>query len=580
MEDSFLRKNIPSSKIPQINSLEINEKFSEKMFDIGIKEKEKEAKARGEGLGISYINLKGFPINPETLTLIDEQTSQRLKVITFYAGEDDVRIGAVDPMNGEVQKLFEKIKQRLFTQGKIYIISENSFGQAFRLYSVLPRIRKFSSGVQITETDFTRFENEIKSFKDLNTSIQKASLTDMVTVIIAVAIKSRSSDIHIECEENLIKVRYRIDGILTDVAEIDKSLWQKIIARIKLLSRLKINITDKPQDGRFTIFLTKETIDVRVSTLPTTYGESVVMRLLMSSAIGLAFEALGLRGQAYEDLLREIGKPNGMVVTTGPTGSGKTTTLYAVLTKLNDPETKIITIEDPVEYRLPGINQSQIDHSRGYDFASGLRSILRQDPDIVMVGEIRDLETADIAMNAALTGHLVLSTLHTNDASGTVPRLLAMGVKSFLLAPALNAMIGQRLVRKICEHCKTRDTIDSKTIEHIRKILSGVKDIKGYSLDEKKLKELKFYKGKGCEKCQTFGYKGRIGIYEIMTMNEEVENLILSGHVSEYDMKKISEKNGMINMLQDGILKALEGITTLDEVLRVAKDTGYEGDIA
>ncbi len=580
MEDSFLRKNIPSSKIPQINSLEIKEKFSEKMFDIDIKEKEKEAKAKGEGLGISYINLKGFPINPETLTLIDEQTAQRLKVITFYAGEDDVRIGAVDPMNGEAQKLFEKIKLRLFAQGKMYIISENSFGQAFRLYSVLPRIRKFSSGVQITETDFTRFENEIKSFKDLNTSIQKASLTDMVTVIIAVAIKSRSSDIHIECEENLIKVRYRIDGILTDVAEIDKSLWQKIIARIKLLSRLKINITDKPQDGRFTIFLTKETIDVRVSTLPTTYGESVVMRLLMSSAIGLAFEALGLRGQAYEDLLREIGKPNGMVVTTGPTGSGKTTTLYAVLTKLNNPETKIITIEDPVEYRLPGINQSQIDHSRGYDFASGLRSILRQDPDIVMVGEIRDLETADIAMNAALTGHLVLSTLHTNDASGTVPRLLAMGVKSFLLAPALNAMIGQRLVRKICDHCKTKDTIDSKTIEHIRKILSGVKDIKGYSLDEKKLKELKFYKGKGCEKCQTFGYKGRIGIYEIMTMNEEVENLILSGHVSEYDMKKVSEKNGMINMLQDGILKALEGITTLDEVLRVAKDTGYGDDIA
>src|SRR3989338_3315736 len=411
MEDSFLRKNIPSSKIPQINSLEINEKFSEKMFDIGIKEKEKEAKARGEGLGISYINLKGFPINPETLTLIDEQTSQRLKVITFYAGEDDVRIGAVDPMNGEVQKLFEKIKQRLFTQGKIYIISENSFGQAFRLYSVLPRIRKFSSGVQITETDFTRFENEIKSFKDLNTSIQKASLTDMVTVIIAVAIKSRSSDIHIECEENLIKVRYRIDGILTDVAEIDKSLWQKIIARIKLLSRLKINITDKPQDGRFTIFLTKETIDVRVSTLPTTYGESVVMRILMSSVVGLHFENLGLRGRAFEALKAEIDKPNGMVVTTGPTGSGKTTTLYAILNQLNNPGTKIITIEDPIEYKLEGINQSQVEPGKGYSFASGLKNILRQDPDIVMVGEVRDLETAEIAINAALTGHLVLTTL-------------------------------------------------------------------------------------------------------------------------------------------------------------------------
>ncbi len=580
MENSFSRNNIPTSKIPHITSQEVEEKFSEKMFDIDIKEKEKESRARGEGLGVLYINLKGFPINPETLTLVNEETARRLKVIAFYAGEDDVRIGAVDPMNGEVQELFEKIKLRLYAKGKLYIISENSFKQAFHLYSVLPRIRKFSSGVQITEADFTRFENEIKSFRDLNKNIQKASLTDMVTVIIAAAITSRSSDIHIECEEKSIKVRYRIDGILTDVAEIDKSVWQKIIARIKLLSHLKINITDKPQDGRFTIFLTKETIDVRVSTLPTTYGESVVMRLLMSSAIGLAFEALGLRGQAYDDLLREIGKPNGMVVTTGPTGSGKTTTLYAVLTKLNDPETKIITIEDPVEYRLPGINQSQVDHSRGYDFASGLRSILRQDPDIVMVGEIRDLETADIAMNAALTGHLVLSTLHTNDASGTVPRLLAMGVKSFLLAPALNAMIGQRLVRKICEHCKVQDKIDAKIASHVRQIIFGIKEYKGYSLDEKKFKELKFYKGKGCNACQTLGYKGRMGIYEIMTMNQEIENLILSGHVSEYDMKKVSEKHGMVNMLQDGILKALEGITTLDEVLRVAKDTSYEGDIA
>lgn len=567
------------SKIPQIVTGDMEEKFEEKIFDIDIKEKEKETQKKSLSLGFPYINLKGFPISPETIVLIDEETSKRLKAISFYAGENDVRIAAVEPQGQEVQNLLKDITERLHAAGKVYIISNHSFDQAFHLYSVLPKIRKFSAGVEITEGDFQKFEKEISSFRDLNVKIQKANLSDMVTMIIAAAIKSRSSDIHIEAEEGGIKVRFRIDGILQDVAMIDKGLWVKIIARIKLLARLKINITEKPQDGRFTIFLSKEKIDVRVSCLPTTYGESVVMRLLMSSAIGLAFESLGLRGQAFEDLLREIAKPNGMVVTTGPTGSGKTTTLYAILTKLNNPETKIITIEDPVEYRLNGINQSQIERTKGYDFASGLRSILRQDPDIVMVGEIRDLETADIAINAALTGHLVLSTLHTNDASGTVPRFLAMGVKAFLLAPALNAMIGQRLVRKICENCKAEASVDRETKEHIRGLIANIKSFTGYKVDEKIMKELKFYQGKGCDKCQTLGYKGRMGIYEIMTMNPEVEKLIISGHVSEYDMRKVSEANGMINMLQDGILKALEGTTTLDEVLRVAKDTSYENDL-
>lgn len=566
-------------KVPHVTPLEVEEKFEEKMFEIDIKEKEKLALASGENMGIPYINLKGFPINPETLTLIDEETAKKIRALCFYAGENDIRVGAVNPSSKSVREIFSGLKERLHSDGKIYIISEHSFEQAFHLYSVLPRVRKFSSGVEITEEDFRKFEKEVQSFRDLNTTIQRASLSDMVTIIIAAAIKSRASDIHIEAEEKGIKVRYRIDGILQDVTEMDKSLWEQVIARIKLLSRLKINVSSKPQDGRFTIFLTNEKIDVRVSCLPTTYGESVVMRLLMSSAVGLAFEALGLRGQAYADLLREVSKPNGMIVTTGPTGSGKTTTLYAVLTKLNDPETKVITIEDPVEYRLEGINQSQVDRERGYDFASGLRSILRQDPDIVMVGEIRDLETADIAINAALTGHLVLSTLHTNDASGTVPRFLSMGVKPFLLAPSLNAMIGQRLVRKICEHCKIEDKISPETKEHVRKLLPEREKIQGYSLDEKKLRELKFHKGKGCEKCQHLGFHGRMGIYEIMSMNPAVEQLIISGHVSEYDMRKISEKHGMINMLQDGILKALEGITSLDEVFRVAKDTSYEADI-
>jgi type II secretory ATPase GspE/PulE/Tfp pilus assembly ATPase PilB-like protein len=290
------------------------------------------------------------------------------------------------------------------------------------------------------------------------------------------------------------------------------------------------------------------------------------MRLLRSSSVGLTFENLGLRGRAFEQLKREVERPNGMIITTGPTGSGKTTTLYAILKKLNDPQTKIITIEDPIEYQLQGIAQSQT--SEKYTFAHGLRSIVRQDPDIIMVGEIRDLETAEIAIQAALTGHLVLSTIHTNDASGTVPRFLSMGVKPFLLAPSLNAMIGQRLVRKICAHCKEEIKLPAETIAKVEAVLKKLPEPDKKEVD---LNKMKFYAGKGCDACQGIGYKGRIGIYEIMTMNPEVEKLILAGKVSEFDMLEVAVKYGMVTMVQDGLLKALDGITTVEEVFRVAE---------
>ncbi len=336
---------------------------------------------------------------------------------------------------------------------------------------------------------------------------------------------------------------------------------------MKVLAKVKINITDKPQDGRMSIVTKKDRIDIRASFLPTNFGESVVMRLLRSSAVGLGFEQLGIRNRSFEQLKKEVERPNGMIITTGPTGSGKTTTLYAILKKLNDQETKIITVEDPIEYQLEGINQSQT--SEKYTFAQGLRSIVRQDPDVVMIGEIRDLETAEIAVQAALTGHLVLSTIHTNDAAGTVPRFLSMGAKSFLLAPALNAMIGQRLVRRICEKCKTEDKISKEHMEEVKKIVDKLPD---FEKNELSSKELKFHKGKGCDACQGLGYKGRIGVYEIMIMDKEIEKLILSGKVSEYDMREISAKKGMLSMVQDGVLKALDGITSIEEIFRVAED--------
>ncbi len=329
-------------------------------------------------------------------------------------------------------------------------------------------------------------------------------------------------------------------------------------------------MTDKPQDGRFTIHLKEGKIDVRVSVLPTAYGESVVIRLLMSNVKSLSYDDLGIRGRALEQLTREIARPNGLIVTTGPTGSGKTTTLYSILMKLNTSDTKIITIEDPVEYQLQGINQSQVDPARGYTFANGLRSIVRQDPDIILVGEIRDIETAEISIQAALTGHLVLSTIHTNSAAGTIPRFLSMGAKAFLLAPAIIAMIGQRLVRRICAHCKVEEALPpellARVVESLNKIPADAPERKGVDLAN-----MRFVKGKGCVECHDIGYKGRIGIYEVMVMNKEIEKMILGGQVSEYDMEDIAVKNGMITMLQDGLLKALEGATTPEEVFRVAE---------
>ncbi len=558
------------SSSPEIASEGTKEKFEEKMETIALKEKEKIAAGRAADIGFPYINLKGFPISPETLTSIPKEISETLKVICFLNTGTEIRIGAVDPAQDQIKEMLLSLEDKFHSHGVLYLISENSFSSAFKLYASLPTIKKIVSGVEITEKDLTKYSEEIKNFKQLNEKIQKANITDIVTMVIAASITGRSSDIHIEAEEKDIKIRFRIDGILQDAASLPKDLWSKVISRIKLISGLKINVTNIPQDGRFTIFVKSGKIDVRVSCLPTSYGESVVMRLLMPSAAGLGFDGLGLWEPAYSQLKVQTERPNGMIITTGPTGSGKTTTLYSILNKLNEPGVKIITLEDPVEYKLAGINQSQVDYSRDYTFAKGLRSILRQDPDVVMVGEIRDLETADIAIQAALTGHLVISTIHTNSASGAIPRFMSMGVKPFLLAPALNAVIGQRLVRRICEECKVEDKMDAETTERVKKILDELPPAVKEKY-QKDLANLKFHKGAGCEACNGIGYKGRLGIYEVMAMNADIEKIILSEQVSEYQMQDIATKAGMVTMVQDGLLKALSGVTSVSEVFSAAE---------
>ena len=541
-------------------------KFNVKEKKIKIKELERLTKQAAEAGNLPYINLAGFPISPEALILVSEERAKELSVLCFFYDGKNIRLGSLTPDDEAVKELAKSLKEKYFAEIKIYLITANSFKYGLEMYKTIPKVREVIRGVKITEEELNKYGEKLSSFKDLQGEINQAQVTEIVTMIMAAAVKSDSSDVHIEAEEKDIKVRFRVDGVLHDVASVDKSLWEKIISRMKLLAGVKINVTDKPQDGRLSFFLRDDRIDIRVSFLPTNFGESVAMRLLRFGAVGLEFTDLGIRDRAFEQLKREVERPNGMIIATGPTGSGKTTTLYAILKKLNNQQTKIITIEDPIEYQLAGVNQTQT--GKNYTFAQGLRSIVRQDPDIIMVGEIRDLETAEIAIQAALTGHLVLSTIHTNDAAGTVPRFLSMGAKPYLLAPALNAMIGQRLVRKICARCKQEAKLDDETMKRVKEALNQLAEADKKNLNFDKLK---FFEGQGCDVCQGIGYKGRIGIYEVMTMNPEIEKLILGSQASEYDMRDNAKKHGMITMVQDGLLKALDGITSVDEVLRVAE---------
>lgn len=550
-------------------SKNISATLEDKMTAIALSTKERETKKLAQLHGLSYINLKGFPIGPETISLISEEESKINQTVTFFRLENEIRVACVNPENNGIHDIVSRLQKR-FPDANIdlYLTSPHSFDLAFSLYKNVARIKKIISGITITEDDIKHYQKEVNDFGIFEKRLMEVNLTEMFVLIIAMSLKVGSSDIHIEAEEKDVVIRYRVDGMLRIAARIPATIWPRLISRIKSISGLKINVTEIPQDGRITIVFSNDKMDIRVSTLPTAFGESVVMRLLKSSSVGLSFEQLGLRKIAFEHLQKEIERPNGMIVTTGPTGSGKTTTLYAILNKLNKPDTKIITLENPIEYRLKGIAQSQIEHGKGYTFSKGLRAILRQDPNVVMVGEIRDLETAETAIQAALTGHLMLSTIHTNDAAGAIPRFLSMGVAPYLLAPALRAVLGQRLIRRVCENCKQESTLPLEQAERVKKVLASIPKNSGEKIPE--FSQIKFYKGVGCDKCNNLGYKGRVGIYEVFTMSKEIETITLSGAVSEYQMREVTQKAGMLNMVQDGILKCCEGATTPEEVFRVA----------
>ena len=432
----------------------------------------------------------------------------------------------------------------------------------------MPEVSKKITGeIVISSKTLTEIENEIRNLSDFKEKIGgvlEKDLTEILEIILGGAISLDASDIHLEPREKEAKLRVRIDGVLEDVLFLDKKLQENILSRIKLLSGIKLNITDRPQDGRFSIVSEKKLIEIRTSTLPAEYGESLVLRVLNPKSL-IDIDSLGLREDLFKIFEKEIKKPNGMIIVTGPTGSGKTTTLYAFLKKIQKPEIKTITIEDPIEYHLEGISQTQVNPQRGYDFANGLRAIVRQDPDVILVGEIRDLETASIALQAALTGHLVLTTLHTNDAAGTVARLQALGETAVNIAPAINMAVAQRLVRKVCQKCVTKEKASPSILMKIKKDLKGIpKNIKVPELRA----GLKIPKVRGCRDCNFTGYRGRRGIFEAFLVDDEMEKFILKTP-SISALREETIKKGMVTMKQDGFIKVLEGVTTIEEVERV-----------
>lgn len=543
----------------------VEQTFKKKMGQISNQEKEVQSMRLASTSGVPHIDLEKFPVSQQALKLIPREDAERLQLVCFFVQGEEIRIGALDPTMADIKDFVKELEVKTGSHVAVYIISMNSYDRILKLYDTLPNIKPITKDISIKAEELEKVQANVNDFTSLQALVLKTSTTDLVTFLMGAALKLQASDVHVEAEANKIVARFRLDGILQDAADIPKEVYRQLVSRIKLVSGLKINITDKPQDGRFTVKLPQGDVDIRVSTLPTVYGESIVMRLLDQTRKGLTLESLGFRGRAYDILKAQMLRPNGMIITTGPTGSGKTTTLYAVMQLLNEPGVKIITLEDPVEYKMEGINQSQIDRSKDYTFSKGLRSILRQDPDIAMVGEIRDLETADIAIQAALTGHLILSTIHTNSAAGAIPRFLSMGVKPFLLAPAMNAIIGQRLVRKLCD-CKIAYQPIGPELERLQKIIDAMPEKEKTTMQTK---QATYFTSKGCLKCNNSGYKGRVGIYEILEVDKGVEAMILQGQISEYDIEAYAIKQGMVTMVQDGVLKAADGMTSIDEVFRV-----------
>ncbi len=550
------------------------DKQKRKISDLLKREEEELVQLLSAKYGIEYIDLSVISINTDALRLINENISRENKIVAYALIDKRVKIAARNPESPKIAEILDDLKKKGY-EPIMSICSTASLMKAWNAYKDLSFAYETKAGS--LEISSEEIDNLIEKTRNLpaiitlleDTLAMKKSyrVSRILETIIAGAFAIDASDIHIEPEETYIRLRYRLDGVLIKIVDFDIDTFNLLLSRIKLLSGLKLNIKKNSQDGRFSIHVNKEDIEIRTSVLPGAYGESIVMRLLNPKSIGVPLEELGIPEKLLNILLKEVDKPNGMVLTTGPTGSGKTTTLYAFLKKIHNPTVKIITIEDPIEYHLPGIVQTQV-NDKGYTFLEGLRAAVRQDPDIIMIGEIRDSETAGIAVNSALTGHLVFSTLHTNDAAGAFPRLMDLGVNPKLFASAISISMAQRLVRRLCPDCKKEIQLEGKNKKRIDKVINTIYD--KTQIPNKELENNKIWQAMGCEKCNQTGYKGRIGIYEGILMNEAIEKATEYGG-NDREIALAAVPQGILTMEQDGIIKILKGMTSIEELERVVE---------
>jgi type II secretory ATPase GspE/PulE/Tfp pilus assembly ATPase PilB-like protein len=544
------------------------------LFDYLVGEKyineEELTQARGLFFNLPYIDLRAKKITKDVFELISKETLATYKFVPFEQANSVLKVALTDPTNLAALGALEFLAQKHNSKLELYITSQTSFQSVFRKSeNINTEVRQALKEVVEKEQADVQRKQQTTQAQIQEKLVDQAPISKIVDVIIRHAIEGRASDIHIEPSEEDLRVRYRIDGVLQSSLILPKTIHPAVISRIKILSNLKIDEQRLPQDGRFHISLDGKPIDFRVSTFPTVIGEKIVLRILDKSTGAPKLEELGVMGRQLEIVLDSIKKPHGMFLVTGPTGSGKSTTLYSILSMLNKPGVNIVTLEDPVEYFMDGVNQAQIRPEINLTFASGLRSILRQDPNIIMVGEIRDRETAELAVNSALTGHLVFSTLHTNSAIGAIPRLIDMGIEPFLLTASLNLLAAQRLVRKVCDKCK----VEQKPSEGIKEVIQAeLAKVPKAEMEGINPTNPTVWIGKGCAVCGNTGYKGRIGIYEVISISKSIQDLINDRKPAVKIEEFAIANEGMLLMKQDGILKALRGYTTVEEVVRATKD--------
>lgn len=542
------------------------------IYFLNREQEERHTQEAAKKLNVPYINLSNYPITEEVLDLIPKESALRYQIVPYLKIGTSVKIGVTNPKDQQMLDYLQNLEKQTKLKYLPVLISRSSLFYGILAYEKEEKEKQEEILKQKREKEET-FEEEISDLASAASAAKKVTTTRLLDVILNGALKTHASDVHLEPAENDFLIRYRIDGVLQDVVRLPKPSYKTLLARIKFLAKLRMDLAAEPQDGRFSIKSKEgENIDLRISTLPSSGGESVVMRLLGQEIEMMDLDKLGFRADALLVLRSAISKPHGMILTSGPTGSGKSSTLYAILKELNKPGVKIITLEDPVEYRIPGIEQSQINKEEKYTFATGLRASLRQDPDIVMVGEIRDPETAEIAIQAAMTGHLLLSTIHANSAPGVFVRLLEIGVKPFLLAGSVNLVMAQRLVRRLCPVCKETYTPRPEVWQEVQKILDPIKgglDAKLQTMLNSSSPTLE--KNRGCDKCRQSGYFGRQALLEVLTPNDEIEQLVAK-KASIAEFQKTAQAQGMISMEQDGLLKVLQGVTTVEEVWRVTKE--------